>query len=35
MVEIWIVLANYGYTNTNQIKIKDYKNIVDDLKEKK
>jgi hypothetical protein len=30
-----IVLSNYGYTNTSQIKMKDYKNIVDDLKEKK
>ena len=30
-----IVLANYGYTNTNQIKNKDYEKIVDDLKEKK
>jgi hypothetical protein len=30
-----IVLSNYGYTNTNQIKMKDYKKIVDDLKEKK
>jgi hypothetical protein len=30
-----IVLSNYGYTNTSQIKNKDYKKIVDDLKEKK
>lgn len=30
-----IVLSNYGYTNTNQIKNKDYKKIVDDLKESK
>lgn len=30
-----IVLSNYGYTNTSQIKNKDYKKIVDDLKESK
>ena len=30
-----LVLSQYGYSNTNQIKIKDYMNIVSDFKSKK
>lgn len=30
-----LILSGYGYSNTNEIKMKDYKQIVDDLKSKK
>lgn len=29
-----LILSQYGYKKTNEIKIKDYKNIVDDFKTK-
>ena len=32
---VYLILGQYGYSSTNEIKIKDYMNIVNDLKSKK
>ena len=32
---VYLILGQYGYSSTNEIKVKDYMNIVNDLKSKK